>query len=217
MSILDDLAVKYRSDKSSKYHNFTKYYDMYFSSQRQSVEKILEIGVHEGASVKMWKDYFPNSTVYGIDISNACRVHAGDRINIFIGDQSDDKFLDKISNDIGSQVDIIIDDGSHKSSHQIFSFTKLFPLVKSGGIYVVEDVTTSYWGEFDGGLKKQGTCIEFFKDRIDDIYFSGYKCGGNSNVLNPDRILKDKKDLTFFEESIESIHFYSGLIFIKRR
>ena len=214
MNILDDLAVKYGADKSSKFHNYTRYYEAYLNANRQIFKNILEIGVGRGCSLKMWKDYFPNATVFGIDILPSCKTIECDRIKIFIGSQVDDAFLDKTTD--GISFDLIVDDGSHRVEHQIYTFKKLFSKVKSKGYYILEDLNTSYWPKFGGGLKKSGATIEFLKDRIDDVYFSGYRYG-NSNILNSDLLVQNKPGLNEFEKNIESMHFYNGfVVFLKR-
>lgn len=219
MNILDDLAVKYNIDKSSKklHHNYTKYYNRYFEGRRREVKSILEIGVCTGGSLKMWKEYFPNATVYGIDIQKDCKRLEEDRVKIFIGDQSNKDFLKTVVDSSGGNFDIVIDDGSHYSSHQISSFVYLFPFVKSQGHYIIEDLNTSYWPKYGGGVKKSGTCVEFLKDRIDDIYFNGYRYQNSRNILRTELVLSDKKDLNDFERNLESMHFYNGMMVALRR
>jgi hypothetical protein len=216
MNDLDILALEYGSDKSSKHHNYTKIYDGYFKNLKENILKILEIGVNKGASLKMWKSYFVNSKVYGIDIGPGCKQLEEDRIEIFIGDQQDTEFLSKVVSQTGKDIDIIIDDGSHYMPHQISSFNFLFPCLKSKGIYVIEDTNTSYWSLFAGGLKKKDTTIEFLKDRIDDLSFSGYEYKG-TKVANPELILTANRTFNIYEKLIESIHFYCGIAIIIRR
>ncbi|WP_138774321.1 class I SAM-dependent methyltransferase [Desulfohalovibrio reitneri] len=102
-----------------------------------------------GSSLRMWRTYFPKARVYGIDIHDK-KSHDERRIKTFKGSQVDGDFLDRVIDEIG-RPDIIIDDGSHINSHIIGSFEHLFPKMKEGGIYAVEDQQTSYWPEHYGG------------------------------------------------------------------
>jgi len=211
-NFLDELAIKYNTDKSSKNHNYTKTYDKYLSPIREQKLNILEIGVLNGASLKMWGEYFPNSQIYGLDISPDCKKHEKDNIKVIIGSQDDEEFL--IQNIKSIKFDLIIDDGSHISRHQIKSFNVLFDSLNSGCYYIIEDVCCSYWNSHEGGYKKQGSVIEYFKDKIDDVNFYGFK--GDLYDRKREYITSIKKDLTFFEKTINSIHFYNSIIIIEK-
>jgi hypothetical protein len=114
----------------------------------------------------------------------------------------DETFLYKVTNDIGG-IDIIIDDGSHINEHVIETFKILFPKLKDGGIYVIEDTQTSYWEEYGGDsqdLNKPGTMMNYFKSMTD--------CLNNKEFINPGY------QQTYFDRKIISMHFYHNLIFI---
>ena len=129
---LNDLSIKYNCDKGVIKHNYTFIYDFLFKPEWTSV---LEIGVDTGASIKMWVDYFPNAEIYGIDINEA--PFSDKRYTHITGDQSDSKTYSTLQD---KKFDLIIDDGSHMKKHILFSFGKLAPLLKTGGIYIVEDL-----------------------------------------------------------------------------
>lgn len=143
MNILEDLAIKYGTDKQIKNgHGYTKYYHEYFNNIRLNKLNVLELGVREGWSLRMWHKYFVNSLICGIDnnLENKCPGNfIEDRILFKIGSQDDSDFLLNLSNDVNN-FDIIIDDASHISPLTIKSFEILFPVLKSGGIYVIEDL-----------------------------------------------------------------------------
>ena len=139
MKSLNEIGLNYNSDKVSEHHNYLELYDKFFTSIRLNQNKILEIGILHGDSIKMLKDYFENSIITGIDINDKKHL-ASDRLVILQGDQSDKNFLESFENDY---FDVIIDDGSHKMSHQQISFGVLFKKLKKGGIYVIEDLHTS--------------------------------------------------------------------------
>lgn len=141
---LDDLARRYRTDKSSRGHNFANFYETYFEKIREKPIKILEIGLGRNCvSLRMWKKYFKNGVICGIDHDPKKRRYRFLGLNIFIGDQRDTEFLEKVMMEIG-QVDIIVDDGSHNVSDQQISLGALFRYLKSGGYYIIEDLQTSF-------------------------------------------------------------------------
>ena len=142
MNSLDSLAIKYGSDKSSQGHGYTKYYSKYLEDWRTGNLRVLELGVREGWSMKMWHDYFENSQICGIDNDEEglCpKSFSEERITFETGSQDDKAFLDGVCDRHGP-FDIIIDDCSHISPLTIKSFQILFPKLKPGGIYIIEDL-----------------------------------------------------------------------------
>lgn len=210
---LDELALKYKTDKGSYYHNYTLYYDMIFDKIKDQFLKILEIGVNKGSSLKMWKDYFSNSLIYGIDIHPTCKTIEEERIKVFIGDQSNLDFLIKIKNEVNDNFDIIIDDGSHMSIHQIASFKIIFPFVKSGGYYIIEDLHASYFNEFNKGSDISG--LNFCKTLIDEMNLNG-KSMVASKKRSIIQLEKQNISLNYYEKNIEYIFFFPSLCIIKK-
>ena len=149
----------------------------------------------------MWKAYFSKAMIYSFDIYDK-RELSVKRIKIFQGNQSDKKFLSKLSNTIG-KLDIIIDDGSHKNKDVIVSFKELFPLLKHSGIYVIEDTQTSYYPGMGGdsnNFNNQNTTMGFVKNLTDS--------------LNHSEFLIPNYRPSYWDKNIISIHFYHNLIFI---
>jgi len=143
---LQEIGRKFGTDKSQHSYKGVTYlhiYDRYFNNIRHNVKSILEIGVKDGRSLRMWQEYFPNAFIYGMDIDPASKGHEDGRIKIIIGDQNDDEDLQRVKDEIG-MCDIILDDGSHITQHQIRSFNVLYDSVMKGGFYVVEDLRNSY-------------------------------------------------------------------------
>jgi spermidine synthase len=208
MNELDLLALKYGTDKASDFHNYTEFYDKYFNLDRGNIKNVLEIGVFRGNSLRMWKDYFFNAIIYGIDIDKNCNF-TEERIKILIDDQVNINLLNLLPNDF----DIIIDDGGHFSSQQIKSFEMLFSKVKSGGVYIVEDVCCSYWESYNAGSNQ--TAIEYFKTLIDHVNFFGTKING-SNQRSREFILGGKFNASVFEKTIDYILFTNSIILIKK-
>jgi hypothetical protein len=143
MNDLDKLAIKYGADKWGKHHYTPVYYDL-FKDRRNEVKNVLEIGVAEWASLFMWLEFFPNATIYGADIDrNRVMNLLGeerDRIKVFECDQSKGNDLRVIIGTIGFDIDLVIDDGSHKPSDQVFSCLTILDWLLKDFIYVIEDV-----------------------------------------------------------------------------
>jgi len=157
---LINLFKKYPS--KGKLH-FLKIYENYFKDFKNKKINILEIGVHEGKSLMIWKGFFPKANIIGIDLkSYNFKIN---RIFTFQGDQTDAYFLLGIARKF-KKFDIIIDDGSHVCSHIIKTFGVLFNYLKDDGLYICEDLQTSYWPRYGGSrmnLKKKTHRYLFLK------------------------------------------------------
>lgn len=155
MSFLNELGLKYRTDKAvdgkrgepGKGHDYLRIYERFSVLERTEVLKVLEIGVQKGASIRMWEEYFPNATIYGLDIAESALNVTGDRIRIQLVDQSNAAALQAFAEQNGP-FDLIVEDGSHIWAHQIIGLQTLLPHLKPGGQYIVEDLHTSYASEF---------------------------------------------------------------------
>jgi hypothetical protein len=141
--MLTDIANKYDTDKGSRCsHNpplhFTQIYDLAMRGMRNKPVRLLEIGVANGNSLRMWAEYFPKATIFGADIADKSHIDTA-RIKTFRCDQGDrDSLLDLIRQT--GDVDIIIDDGSHVVRHQQLTLAILKPHAKT---YWLEDLHTS--------------------------------------------------------------------------
>ena len=129
---------------------------------------MLEIGVGQGGSLDLWRSYFgPSAVLYGIDIDPECLERVSPPNHVRIGSQADGDFLMRVVAEMGPP-NIVLDDGSHLGAHQIESFRVLFPLLQEGGVYVIEDLHTSYWDAYQGGKGTARTGIGLLKALIDD-------------------------------------------------
>lgn len=138
---LDQIGLKYNTDKSSTYHNYLNLYDQYLNSIRYNENNVLEIGILNGDSLNMFTEYFEYSTIVAFDILDKRSLCGNVRNIILTGDQSNREFLNSFNDD---QFDVILDDGSHRMEHQQISIGVLFSKLKSGGTYILEDLHTSY-------------------------------------------------------------------------
>lgn len=135
---LDEIAVLDGTDKSSVEHDYVRQYERAFDRFRHMPIDVLEIGVANGASLRMWERYFSQARLVGVDIIPECVRHQGGRKVVKIGSQTDIAFLDML---IGKySPSIIIDDGSHQADHIEITLKRLFPSLRPGGCYVIEDL-----------------------------------------------------------------------------
>jgi hypothetical protein len=164
--------------------------------------RFLEIGVLAGGSMHMWREFFgPTATIFGIDINPDCAGYGGTAGQVRIGSQADPDFLRAVVTEMGG-VDIVLDDGSHVASHQRASYEVLFPMLEDGGLYVIEDLHTSYWPDYEGGLKRAGTGIEFLKDLIDQMHRHYFTRGANlAEAMLP----------------VQSIQFFDSIAVVEKR
>jgi len=153
--------------KSSKYSKYFKNYEDVLGKFKGKDVTIIEIGVQDGGSLKIWQEFFgPNSKIIGVDLNPKCKKFEEENIKIYIGSQSSKTFWSKLFNEIG-KVDIIIDDGGHTNHQQIITAINCIPNIKDGGILVTEDVHASYLKRFNNPSKY--SFINFVKKTIDDI------------------------------------------------
>jgi len=129
--------------------------------------KMLEIGVLDGASLRMWEEFFPLADIFAIDVDAACAAHASARATISIVEQGDKTALQTYAAE--RRFSLIIDDGGHRMKQQILSFEVLFPTLLPGGTYVIEDSHTSYIGLYGGGIDKKLTTVKYFHAMTDDL------------------------------------------------
>lgn len=206
---LAELALSHRSDKWGL-HYYTDAYDRYLCPRRTEHLKVLELGVggfseasSGGGSLAMWHSYFPRAEIYGLDIERKDdSLRFGQRVKIFQGSQSDEVALNRVLADSGT-LDLVIDDGSHRASDILASFGFLFPKVRPGGMYVIEDLQTSYWPKFGGGYpppRDVVTAIELLKSLVDALHHEEADLAG---------------DLAMLGRTIGGIHVHHNIAFIE--
>lgn len=158
MRTLDEIGVKHGTDKASIWsndedkvsvktprylpHDLLRHYEKVFEEWRNDEFVLAEVGVNTGASLRMWKEYFPHAQIVGIDINPNCKKHEEDRIDIFIADGESIDLYHTLDKKYG-KCRIIIDDALHTWNNQRKILENLFPLVEVGGVYIVEDICES--------------------------------------------------------------------------
>ncbi len=202
---MNDLEQYFNNNKGRLVHKWQHYFDIYdthFSRFRNKEVVILEIGVFHGGSLQMWKHYFGDKArIYGVDINPRAKELEEDNITILIGSQSDRTFLQTIKNQI-PPIDILIDDGGHKMKQQIITFEELFSHVKPDGVFLCEDLHTSYRLSYGGGHRRAGTFVEYSKNFID--YLHAFHSEQTSLPVSE------------FTRTVKGIHFYDSIVVIEK-
>jgi len=193
-----------------KWHHYFKIYDRHFNKFIGKNPNILEIGVSEGGSLEMWNYYFDNNCkIYGVDINENClkvpELLQTKNINVTIGNQEDRKFWKDYLKD-KPKFDIIIEDGGHTMNQQIITYEELYDNISDNGVYLCEDLHTSYWNEYVGGLNKKDSFIEYSKNFIDMINFYHIR----------DDLFDRKNIFEKFRQSTNSIHYYDSVIVLEK-
>lgn len=194
---------KYFDNNNDKLiHKWLHYFDIYdrhFSAYRKRPVTILEFGVFQGGSLQMWRDYFgKQARIVGVDINPKCKELEEKGIEVYIGDQEDRKFLKELMKEVGN-VDVVIEDGGHTMNQQINTFEEVYPYVNDGGVFLIEDLHTSYWQDYDGGYRKPNTFIEYSKGIMDTV--------NAWHSRDPESFKVD--ELT---KSIKGMHVYDSII-----
>ncbi len=214
---LEEFYSQHTGKVSDKWSSYLFVYDQILKKYRNMNVRLLEIGVQNGGSLEIWSKYFSNAKlILGCDINPKCAklTYEKSRIHVLVGDANSDEVKSNVI-ELSKSFDIIIDDGSHHSSDIIKSFARYFPLLEDGGIYIVEDIHSSYWKEYEGGLFYPFSSVTFFKYLIDIINYEHWGIAKKTTDLLNELCKKysctiDPIDL----ESIHSITFFNSLCVI---
>ena len=162
----------YDTDKVA--NRYLDHYDSILTSRANESIKLLEIGIYKGGSLALWRDYFPQGTIVGIDARIPSGVVSEDRVHVFEGDQADIRFLSRVAGETAPEgFDVIIDDASHIGETTRITFWHLFENhLKAGGIYAIEDWGTGYWDDWPDG-RCAGSGKPSFFSRLKSLLGSG--------------------------------------------
>lgn len=203
---------------SDKWASYLPFYDELFEKHRSQKLSLLEIGIQNGGSLETWKTFFSNaSVIIGCDIDERCRnlQYDDSRVSVVVGDANLQNTFNSITG-ICNHFDIVIDDGSHQSNDILTSFLNYFPLVKPGGLYVIEDTHTLYMNSYGGGILNELSAYSFFKKLIDVISIQFW-----GNELSLDVYLRTffplgQAPLFIKEGWVESVEFRNSIIVIRK-
>lgn len=203
-SVLIDYFENHEHRMIHKWMHYFEIYERHFGQFRNQPISLLEFGVLHGGSLQMWKHYFgKQAKIYGADINPRCAELAEDQITILLADQESRESLRNICNTL-PPFDIIIDDGGHTMLQQKTTFEEMWGQLKIGGIYLIEDMLTSYWPSFGGGYKDPVNFVEYTKNLIDQLH--AWHAVPNSGLT-----------VNEFTRTAFSLHYYDSVLVIEKR
>lgn len=202
---MNPLQRYFEQNTGRQIHKLAHYFDIYhrhLQKFRGRPVVVVEFGVQYGGSSQMWREYFgPDAVVYGVDIDPRCKQWEEPGFRVFIGDQADRRFLRGILEEIGP-IDVVIEDGGHRPEQQIATFEVVYPKIRPGGVFLIEDLCTSYWPEYGGGLGRPDTFMEYAKSLTDKLNAWHIREAG----FGPDR----------FTRTTRSMHFYDSVVVFEK-
>lgn len=200
---LDELAQAHGTDKGMHHHGYTRWYERHFAHLVDRKPTVLEIGILDGSSLRMWRDYFGDGArIVGVDVdTSVCERAREQGFEVHQGDQSDRSFMRGVGEIV--RPDVVVDDGSHLAPHQIASFESLFTFVKDGGAYVIEDVHCSFWAPY-------GNVFPFLYGLLNSVNNHGKSLPARA-IVDPAFRFSDELTAT-----CTAMHFYSGLVIIDK-
>ncbi len=197
---LQELGIASRAGKAV--HNYLGYLESYLAPIRSSASAVLELGIAEGGSLLMWEQYFPTARIVGVDILPECIKPFSRALAVLVRDGDLEDLLLKLG---GQTFDVIIDDASHNYQNTRSYFYALWPCLKPGGFYIIEDLHTSY----QEGYGHAPSTVEYLKGMIDDLNHHG-------KLTVSKKIDGSEAGLTAWEKAFEFIHFYPYLAVLKK-
>lgn len=204
---MNDLQRYFENNPDRLIHKWMHYFDIYdrfFARYRGTDVHFVEVGTGHGGSLQMWKDYFgKKARFFGVDIHPHAKNFADEQTRIFIGDQGDKNFLQQVAREI-PRIDILLDDGGHTMTQQINTFEVLYPRIAADGIYLCEDLHTSYWKGHGGGYRKRSSFIEYSKNFIDYLHAWHSKW---VKAAAPEE----------FTRSTYALHYYDSVLVIEKK
>lgn len=219
MKTLADLYRQHQGKVSDKWSLYLQEYDDLFTEYRTRPVNFLEIGIQNGGSLEIWSQYFLNARrLVGCDINPMCDKlsYEDSRVKVVVGDINTDR-CEQLILELATAFDLIVDDGSHRSSDIIRAFARYFPHLRDGGKFIVEDMHCSYWREFEGGLFDPDSSMAFFKLLADIINRQHWGVGKTVNDLLAK--IEKRYDVRFEEKilsHIKSVTFLNSMCVIAK-
>lgn len=204
--VLDEIGIEHETDKSSKWHDYLRKYEMFLQSFRDKELTFLELGVFKGCSLRMWGEYFKRGRVIGVDIDEACRGYEGNNRKVILADLDEEENVHALKD---LRPTIVLDDASHIWTHQLMALLILFPVLPSGGIYILEDIETSF--------PEDGFC------GYDDAIISPYEfCSKITEIVTRGHAPEDPENSLFqlagtIGEQVEMVSWINGSCIIVKR
>jgi len=200
MSLLT-LAKKHKCTKLEHSH-YIKLYETYLDAVPDEMT-MLEIGIQDGGSIRMWHDFFPEATIYGID--KKLKVNFTSKRIVLIEGRQEDSGIYK---QVPSGLSLVIDDGGHTMKQQQVAFEYCWPKLANGGLYVIEDLHTSYWPHFGGEINGEQTTVVFLCQLINAMNYAAIRSSRAENYR--------QRSIAFGGE-VAWIHCYESICFIGKK
>ena len=170
---LNEVFVHFATNKGSHYflnnkkyvgHGYDIFYEKFFKENRLKSLNIMEFGIHHGDSLAALSSYFPNAKIVGVDRNPFTTNYKSKKIRTLHCNVSSEKNLENLSNYLNKDYDFIIDDASHNPIHQKLTFFSMFQNLKSGGIFVIEELNF-----FQSEPNKDNPNQNFLRDMLIDV------------------------------------------------
>jgi hypothetical protein len=197
----EELFWSHSGDIVHKWIHYLPIYQQFFQNSQGQPVRMLEIGVSKGGSLDMWRKFFGDEAViFGIDIDPECKKFNDKSAQVRIGSQDDRDFLKSVVDEMGG-VDIVLDDGSHVSSHIRTSFEVLFPLLSENGTYMIEDLHAAYWENYGGGYQTPKSFFTDISQMVDDMHHWHHPHGQKIDAC---------------ANSLASLHVYDSVVVLNK-
>lgn len=203
----EEVFKSHQDHASDKWLSYFEVYDRSFQKFIGKKPNVLEVGVQNGGNLQVLSKYFQNANIYGVDIDqNVCNLKLGKNIHTFCFDATKKDIFHKTFDD--KTFDVIIDDGSHVQKDIIMFFEHAFYNLAPNGVFLIEDLHTSYWKDYGGGFKEKDSAIEYFKRLVDLV-----------NIQHMDKSIS--QNFTPFEKYVASwidrIEFTDSIVVIFKK
>jgi 8-demethyl-8-(2-methoxy-alpha-L-rhamnosyl)tetracenomycin-C 3'-O-methyltransferase len=208
MNTLNELGLKHGTDKASGLHHYLEIYERFLGPLRDKPITLLEMGTLGGNSLRMWDEYFthPDTRILGLELEAAYwKPESNPRMKVINGSQADPAVLRQLWVENG-EFDVVIDDASHKLGDMKPAFEELFPHVKSGGFYCLEDLHTSWWPEYNNNGK--APILPWLYEQVDEMSSRGRDKTGYR--------YENVRAMAWAERYIKSVTFFKGLAIVER-
>ena len=208
MKILRSIGERQQTDKALPIcfgQSYLDIYERYFEPMRERVRNVLEFGVAAGGSLRTWEEYFPHAQIVGVDVNPDAQQRTTSRTRILTCSQDDAWQLHALATDF----DIIVDDGSHINDLTVASFNIMFPRVREGGYYIIEDMGLTHDTDVASDTVRGGwPGMQYNRQGLNLIN----KRPQIDALLNPLIAAMDRD-----QGEIEFMHFWSKTLIIKKR
>jgi len=212
---LVEMFESHSGNKSDKWSHYPAIYERHLAKFQGRPVTLVEFGVHLGGSLQIWRRYFGvEARIVGIDIDPQCIPLIGDEAEIMIGDQADSAFLETLKQEL-PHIDIVIDDGGHQAHQQIATFEALYPHLAADGIYICEDLHTSYWPHYGGGFGRE-SFIERTKKLIDMLHEWYWYNPRVQNFIVPRGQRTEPMPAGDIARTTYGLHFYDSMLVIEK-